>query len=344
MEVVGNDIRSIGVPSGARAARTPRRPDGIEPSMPFEPIKIGHSPLYDKLNAAAMVVADRLRLQQLKLAVLRRRNPGPLDQGASGAGIPRQPGSTRIAVIGDYGDHDSKTAPRVATLVAALAPAAVATLGDNVYPIGSARDWRKGFDPFYGDLAKTTPFQPSLGNHDYYAGDLRPYFDRFPHLQGRPYYTWSSGQVDFFVLDTEQRLDRASAQHAWLGAQLAASAAPYKVVYLHRPPWSSAGAEQPPTWKGDLGALLARHGVQLVLAGHEHSYERTQPIDGVTYIVAGGGGGEIYPFRAEQPDWSRFRSTRSHFLELEQQSGQLVVRAVDDAGRVFDTVAVAPRH
>jgi hypothetical protein len=232
----------------------------------------------------------------------------------------------------------------VASRVKVLRPSAVATVGDNVYPIGSEHDWKHGFDPpdLYGELVKQVPFHPALGNHDYYAGDLRPYFRRFPHLAGRPYYAWNSGPVDFFVLDSEQRLDGASAQYAWLGAQLASSHAPYRVVYLHRPPWSSAGAEPAPSWRGDLGALMARHGVQLVISGHEHSYERTQPIDGVTYLVAGGGGAELFPFRTGQPDWSAFRSTRQHLLELEQQDGRLVVRAISGAGEVFDTIAVTP--
>jgi hypothetical protein len=349
MEVVGHPAvmsASTAMRVGESARREPRRPAGIDPDMPFEPISIGFSPIRDRANAALLALNDRLGFwERFKLDRLRRRHPGPLDQGVAGVQLALQPGSTRIAVIGDFGDEDSATARRIAAQVKARQPSAVATVGDNVYPIGSERDWQRGFDPpeLYGDLVKQVPFYPSLGNHDYYAGDLRPYFRRFPHLDGKPYYAWRSGDVQFVVLDTEQRLDGASAQHAWLGAQLAASDAPYRVVYLHRPPWSSAGVEPVPAWRGDLSTLLVRHGVQLVIAGHEHSYERTQPIDGVTFLVAGGGGGAIYPFRAPQPGWSAMRSTRSHFLELEQQDGRLVARAIDDAGVVFDTVAVAPR-
>lgn len=345
MEVVGTE--SSGVLPATRAARerVPRRPAGIDPTVPFEPISIGWNPLADRLGSISRVISDRLRLNRLTPALLRRRHPGPLDEGRAGAQLAREAGSLRVAVIGDYGDGDSRVARRIAAQVAAHRPGAVATVGDNVYPVGSERDWRRGFDPpdLYGALARRVRFHPALGNHDYYAGDLRPYFRRFPHLQGRPYYAWRAGEVDLFVLDTEQRLDAGSAQLAWLGAQLAASRAPYRVVQLHRPPWSSAGAEQPPSWRGDLGAVLARHGVQLVLAGHEHSYERTQPIEGVTYVVAGGGGASIFPFRAAQPAWSALRSRRSHFVELEQQRERLVVRAIDADGAVFDTVALAPR-
>jgi 3',5'-cyclic AMP phosphodiesterase CpdA len=319
-------------------------PAGMDPSMPFEPIIMGLDRRHDWLTAERIEIGAILEpIKDLRLWLLRTRNHATPDRadGTPGAPVPDEPGSQHFAVIGDFGEGSPEEL-RIAAKVKAMHPDRVLTLGDNVYPTGREQDWKRGFDPpeLFGDMVKTTPFEPCLGNHDYYRFDLRPYFNRFPKLQGRPYYTWTSGDAQFFVLDTEQRLDGGSTQLAWLGAQLAQSKARVKIVYLHRPPYSSAGAEAVPAWRADLHRLLAANHVQLVLAGHEHSYERTHAIDGVTYIVSGGGGAKVYPFRAAQPSWSAFRTMRYNYLQLAIGASSIVVRAYDQLGQTFDSVSI----
>ena len=330
--------------STARRRRAIRAPAGIDPTIPYEPIIMGLDARHDWLTAKRIELGSIFEpIKDARLWLLKLANgatPNRAD-GTPGAPLPDEPGAQRFAVIGDFGEGSPEEL-RIAAQVKAMHPDRVLTLGDNVYPTGRERDWQRGFDPpeLFGTMVKTTPFMPSLGNHDYYNYDLRPYFNRFPHLQGRPYYTWSSGNAQFFVLDTEQRLDGGSTQLAWLGAQLAQSTAGVKIVYLHRPPYSSAGAETPPAWRDALHRVLAAHGVQLVIAGHEHSYERSHAIDGVTYIVSGGGGAKVYPFRAAQPAWSAYRTMRHHYLQLLIGHGRIVVRAVDQNGDTVDTVAI----
>lgn len=318
-------------------------PAGLDPRIPFQPVDIGLDPRADRMRARRMELAALFEpLTDLRLWFLRRRHEASnREEGTAGAPIAEQPHATQFAVIGDFGEG-SVEERRIAALVAGMRPSRVLTVGDNVYPTGREGDWQRGFDPpeLFGELVRRVPFMPALGNHDYYSYDLTPYFRRFPHLQGRAYYTWTSGEAQFFVLDTEQRLDGASVQLAWLGAQLAQSTARTKVVYLHRPPFTSASVERTPSWRDDLHRVLSRHGVQLVLAGHEHSYERSHAIDGVTYIVTGGGGADLYPFRGPQPAWSAYRTMRHHFLRLALEQDRIIVRAVDDRGKVFDTVAI----
>jgi len=333
----------LGLDRARTAAAAVRPPAGIDPSQPFEPVEIGLRPTYDWWHARSLELGSFLEpLGDLRLWFLRRRHPADEHgEGRPGTAIPERPGAKQFAVIGDFGEGSDEER-RIAKLVKGMTPERVLTVGDNVYPTGREKDWKHGFDPddMYGAFSKQVPFMPALGNHDYYNYDLRPYFSRFPHLGGKPYYTWSSDNAQFFVLDTEQHLEGGSAQLAWLGAQLAQSHAKFKVVYLHRPPYSSAGAEAAPGWREDLHRVLAAHGVQLVLAGHEHSYERSNAIDGVTYIVTGGGGAEIYPFRGEQPAWSAYRTSRHHFLKLSLSDSSIVVRAVDQHGATFDSVSI----
>jgi hypothetical protein len=85
-----------------------------------------------------------------------------------------------------------------------------------------------------------------------------------------------------------------------------------------------------------LYPLARRTGVQLVLAGHDHSYERLRPTNGVHHVVTGGGGSNLYPMWERDPGSAHFES-RHHLLEIEVQSDVLRVKAVGTNGVVFDT-------
>jgi hypothetical protein len=271
---------------------------------------------------------------------LRRNEQAPL-HGTPGTPVPDAPGSYRVAVIGDMGEG-SAAESRTAAQIAKWKPTHVATVGDNVYPLGREKDWARRFDPQFEQLRMSTTWYPALGNHDYYAGDLTPYFSRFPQLKGQAYYSWNLGPAQFFVLDTEQRLDGASAQQAWLAAELARSTAQYKVIQMHRPMVSSRAGAIGRNMYGSLGPLLSKHGVQLVLAGHEHGYERSKVVDGTLFMVTGGGGAATYGYPGRQPEHSLVRGARHHHLQLSFDAAQMVVRAVDDRGAVMDTTTVKP--
>jgi hypothetical protein len=84
--------------------------------------------------------------------------------------------------------------------------------------------------------------------------------------------------------------------------------------------------------------LFERHGVQLVLAGHDHDYERTQPIQGVTYIVTGGGGRYTRPVGAS--DFTAFSREVMHFVHGTLHGDSLVLDAIDATGQTFDSVTL----
>lgn len=193
-----------------------------------------------------------------------------------------------VAIVGDFGSGDANE-QAVATLVETWNPRMVLTVGDNTYDNASYSD-RVG--AFYSRWLNTNNFFAAVGNHDVAFGMAK--FDSF--FQTTPetrYFVQRSGNTDFFVLDSEAALESAAnmdAQHIWLEEQTRASTAAFKVVLLHRPPFSSGTTHgSSPEFQWDYAAM----GVNLVVAGHDHLYERAER-GGVTYVVDGTGGKSLY--------------------------------------------------
>jgi tartrate-resistant acid phosphatase type 5 len=218
----------------------------------------------------------------------------------------------RFAVIGDFGSGD-KNAAAVANLVKSWHPDFIITTGDNNYPDGEWETIDKNIGQFYIDFiqtdessygpgAQTNRFFPSLGNHDWNTLDRddqgpRPYLRYFHNLPGNGrYYDFIWGPVHFFAIDGDYRepdgVNANSIQAAWLRDKLADSTSPWKVVYMHHPPYSS-GHHGSITW---MRWPFQEWGASVVLAGHDHTYERLV-IDGFPYFVNGLGGGARYNFK-----------------------------------------------
>jgi hypothetical protein len=138
-------------------------------------------------------------------------------------------------------------------------------------------------------------------------------------------------------LDTETNLEE---QRQWLTADLRqAASAPWRIVVLHRPPFASGHHGSDKTVREAFHQIFVDHGVDLVLAGHEHHYERTRPMDGVTYIVTGGGGRGT---RAVGESWFTVYSQRvAHFLYVDVEPDRLRVYAIDATGQDFDGVMLS---
>lgn len=220
-------------------------------------------------------------------------------------------GSLRFAVIGDYGSNSTGEG-QVAALVASWNPDFVITTGDNNYPKGAAatidRNIGKYYSPFignyqgqYGSGSATNRFWPSLGNHDWSAitcsnGNCSgPYLNYFTLPGNERYYDVDMGLMHLFVvnsIDSEPHGRAASSVQAnWLRSGLAASQACFDVVVFHHPPYStgSHGSDVKMRWP------FAAWGAEVVMNGHEHSYERLDAA-GMPYFVNGLGGKSKYKF------------------------------------------------
>jgi hypothetical protein len=215
-------------------------------------------------------------------------------------------------------------------------------------------DWVFGV---YKVWMPSRPFFPSIGNHDDEANAALPYRNVFvlpengangtyPSHSER-YYSFDYGPVHFIALDTETAfLDPAQrqVQLAWLEADLAATSQPWKVVYFHRPPYSS-GAEHGSSLdvRAAFSPIFEKHGVQLVLNGHDHDYERTVPLrqfvqngSAVTYIVTGGGGAPLY--QVGRDTFTAFSASVDHYVRATAGDCTLRVEAVRIDGVIFDSV------
>ena len=207
--------------------------------------------------------------------------------------------TTRFAVIGDFGDAGQAEAD-VAALVNGWDIDYIVTTGDNNYPAGEAQTidrnigqyYQEYIHPYqgeYGPGASENRFFPALGNHDWDPGHIQPYLDYFLLPGNERYYDFEEGPVHIFILDSDPNEPDGrgleSIQAGWLEEQLETTEAPWKLVFLHHPPFVSSrrGADKEVQWP------YARWGADAVIAGHDHLYERLQ-IDGIPYIVNGLGG------------------------------------------------------
>ncbi len=219
--------------------------------------------------------------------------------GASAPGARGQ----RFAAIGDYG-YTGTPERDVANLVKSWNPDFIITLGDNNYDVGDSttidqnigqyyHEYIYNYKGRYGPKTFSDRFFPSLGNHDYYTRNGQAYRDYFTLPGNGRYYELVRGNVHLFALNSDPAepdgIGATSRQARWLQAALAASTARWKVVYLHHAPYSS----------GQHGNTIASQwpfrawGASVVLAGHDHHYERLL-VDSLLYIVNGLGGRSIY--------------------------------------------------
>ncbi len=226
----------------------------------------------------------------------------------------------RLGVIGDWG-YEGPGRKAVAALLRAehakTPLAALLTTGDNFYPVGQV------VEAYLRELPPV-PLYPAFGNHD--APSLDAQLKRFG-LE-RPYYRVRLGAAEFFFLYTEAEV---GVQRTWLAEGLAASQAPWKVVVLHRPLYSLGWPS--PTLRSLLEPLLLRHGVRLVLAGHDHQYAPLEA-KGLLHVTTGGGGARLYPLLPKPA--ARAWAVAHHALFLEINEEALTGYALDPQGQTLD--------
>jgi predicted phosphodiesterase len=245
-----------------------------------------------------------------------------------------------LAVVGDIGDGgDTAAATGAAAGTIALREPydALVLLGDNVYPDGRPERLDDTvFGPFADVLDAGTDLMAILGNHDVIDGHGDDQLAAIG-MEGR---WWARRWGDVLLIGLDSNGLDAPGQLAFLESTLAASDARWRIVALHHPPYSAGYQGSDLAAREWLAPVVARHGVQLVLSGHDHDYQRSHPIDGVTYVVSGGasgtrGTGED-PFTAVSWSWP-------HLLDLAVTGDRLTGRAVGHDGTVFDEFVLDAR-
>jgi predicted phosphodiesterase len=214
-------------------------------------------------------------------------------------------------------------------------------LGDNDY-LQSPRLFRANWERSFG-WARLRGLRVGgvLGNHDYETA-RGAYELATLGMPGR-YYTrrLGDGEVQLFFLDSNAITPR---QTSWLERQLSDSAATWKIAVFHHPPYTCGGhsgnADVVKRWV----PLFEEYGVQLVLSGHDHNYQRFAGRNGVTYVVDGGGAAGLYRLHGCPRSYPpRVRGLVQHgFLYVTATDAQLDVSAVDMRGRAIDHFRASP--
>jgi len=216
-------------------------------------------------------------------------------------------------------DEDEETAKLLDNI-----PGTVFTLGDNAYPDGTDSEFSDCYDPTWGRHKART--RPASGNHDYHISGASGYFNYFGAAAGetgKGYYSYNLGEWHVIVLNSQcgeiGGCDRDSPQGQWLQADLAANPSVCSLAYWHNPRFSS-GRHGSSSSMQDFWELLYDAGADVVLNGHDHSYERFAPQDpngvadperGIRQLVVGTGGASLYSFNTIQPN-SEVRNNDTH--------------------------------
>jgi 3',5'-cyclic AMP phosphodiesterase CpdA len=250
-------------------------------------------------------------------------------------------GTLRFAVIGDSGTGDSNQyrLAKVFTDTYQRFPYEfVLMLGDNMYGSENAGDFRRKFEiPYKPVLDRNVKFYAALGNHD--STNQRMY--KLFNMGGERFYTFRPKPgIRFFALDSNY-MDRTQLQ--WLEKELQSSGSDWKIMYFHHPIYSSGGRHGSDTALRDqLEPLFLKYGVDVVLAGHEHFYERLKPQKGIHYFISGGAGklrrGDVGGTYTEKAFDQGF-----HFMIFEIDGDQMHFQTITDQGKTVDSGIVTRR-
>jgi 3',5'-cyclic AMP phosphodiesterase CpdA len=174
-----------------------------------------------------------------------------------------------------------------------------------------------------------------LGNHDVKQGHAAGQVAALG-MDGR-WWARHVGEVLIIGLDSNEVDDPD--QLAWLERTLASSTDRWRIVMLHHPPYSAGYQGSRGDVRRAFAPLFERYGVQLVLSGHDHDYQRSKPINGVTYVVSGGAAGTR---RTGEDDFTAVSFSWHNFVELAVFHDRLVIRAVNQDVRVADEAVLQP--
>lgn len=209
---------------------------------------------------------------------------------------------------------------------------ALVTTGDNVYDHGEPEHFATQLDEPYAALREERPFWVTLGNHDVSRGFGDQQLDHLG-LPDLPY-ARELPSIQLLFLDG----NRPDAEQAeWLEARLREPGPPYRVVVFHQPAYSCGMHGPTAGVMAQWVPVFERHRVALVLAGHDHLYQRFTSKE-VTYVVTGGGGRALYQFTepCEFGDRLETFAEEHHFVAFELREGVLTGSAQAPDGRVLD--------
>ncbi|WP_431899936.1 proprotein convertase P-domain-containing protein [Nonomuraea sp. bgisy101] len=265
-----------------------------------------------------------------------------------------QPLEAAEVVVAGAGDICGSACADTAKLITGtIKPAAVFTTGDNAYESGKLSEYNGAYKQTWGAFFDKT--YPTPGNHEYKTSGASGYFDYYgarAGARGKGYYSWDIGDWHFIALNSNISMSAGSAQEQWLRQDLTANTKPCTAAYLHHPLYNvgnhGAATDTRPLWKA-----LYDHKADLMLAGHDHNYQRWAPQDhqgnadpnGVREILVGTGGRSFYSLSSSNPPNLQAKNANTHgVLRLTLSSSGYRFDFVPIAGRTFTDSGSATCH
>jgi predicted MPP superfamily phosphohydrolase len=270
--------------------------------------------------------------------------PPAIPRAAGQVALPNKPDTLHFAVIGDNGNGDKpeyEVGQQMMNWHARFPFPIVLMMGDNIYGADRPQDFVNKFEaPYKALLDKGVKFYASLGNHD--SREQR-YYKLF-NMEGKLYYSFKAPKEDvrFFALETTY-MDPD--QLKWIEDELKKSGEKWKIAYFHHPLYSSARTHGSQLQlRAVLDPLFIQYGVSVVLSGHDHTYERITPQNGIQYFVEGSSGqlrrGDL---RKPSPLTAFGNDTDHTFMLMEVDGDNLTFNAINSKGTVIDSGVIARR-
>ena len=252
--------------------------------------------------------------------------------------IPTSSGSVVLVGAGDISTCSNNNDEATAKLLDGIS-GTVFNAGDNVYDSGAYTEYTNCYDPTWGRHKART--KPVPGNHEYNTSGASGYFQYFNNVPA--YYAYNLGAWRIYALNSEISASASSAQVTWLQADLAANPSQCALAYWHKPRWSSGSTHGSDSGMQTLWQVLYNAGVELVINGHEHNYERFAEMNGsgsavspgLREIVAGTGGMSHYGFGTSLSTSQVRNSSTFGVLKLTLNSSSYSWQFVPVAGSTF---------
>ena len=259
-----------------------------------------------------------------------------------------------ILAAGDIASCNSRGDEATALLLDST-PGTVVAVGDLVSPDGAPQYFTDCYEPSWGRHKGRT--RPAVGNHEYYyAPDAAGYYDYFGARAGdreQGYYSYDLGSWHIVVINSNIEVAAGSAQAQWLRADLASHSAVCTMAYWHHALFTSGGQGPHPMMRPTWEALY-EGAADVIINGHDHSYERFAPqapdgsLDsarGIREFVVGTGGASLLPFRTQIARNSEVRdNTAFGVLKLTLDSTSYDWEFLPEAGRAFRDVGTGYCH
>mgnify|MGYP001229658583 CR=1 FL=1 len=248
---------------------------------------------------------------------------------------------------GDISDCDNDNDELTARLLDAI-PGTVFTTGDNAYSSGTSTQFAECYDPTWGRHKDRT--RPIPGNHEYRTADAAGYFQYFNTVPS--YYAYDLGDWRIYALNSEIDVSDGSPQVTWLLSDLSANPRQCVLAYWHQPRWSSGDHHGSNPEMQTLWQIFYDSGAELVLNGHEHSYERFASMNaageadplGMREFVIGTGGRDLYGFDNILPASEVQDNTSYGVLKLTLRPTSYDWEFVPAAGSTFTDSGSAECH